>query len=405
MGNRGARVIHLLLSVGLLVIDADAAKKPYRYNLDPLTAEELLASLVIKPRLTDKQWKAVLTAKLNSRRGLASMPVTDRTRRVLGGENLWSISRKTLGSPWYWPKIWAANLDITNPHEIEIGRLLAYYRGGETEPPITIPLIRLIPAGGGKSTTLENDTFLNNELKNRFRPPVLIVTDDDAIFGEIRGSYTHRNILYVHENIYVEPYEDAKIKQGQRFAVVRKEKTLRDGTLLGGRTLGELARVVGEVEILRVEEELCVAEVKELVSTMKRGDVLVALPPSYEVSGALVEPPDDLQAKIIQGDESEYSIMGQGQIVLINRGTDDGMQPSFKFRVLRDHDPVTRNQNDVLADYKGEVRIVATSKSASVGFVIRNDEPIMIGDLLVPTQRFPNRPLPPKRPINVLEVD
>lgn len=395
-------MIHLLLSVGLLVIDANAAKKPYRYNLDPLTAEELLASLVIKPRLTDKQWKAVLTAKLNSRRGLAS-PVTDRTHRVLGGENLWRISRKTLGSPWYWPKIWAANLDITNPHEIEIGRLLAYYRGGETEP--TIPLIRLIPVGDGKATTIENDTFLNNELKNRFRPPVLIVTDDDAIFGEIRGSYTQRNALYVHENIYVESYENAQLKQGQRFAVIRKEKTLRDGTLLGGRALGELARVVGEIEILRVEEELCVAEVKEVVSTMKRGDMLVAVPPSYEMSGAWIEPPDDLQAKIIQGDESEYSMMGQGQLVLINRGTYEGMQPGFKFRVVRDRDPVTKSRNDVLVDYKGEVGIIASSKSASVGFVIRNDEPIVMGDLLVPAQRFPNRPPPPKRPINVLEVD
>ncbi len=380
------------------------ARKPYKLNLDPMTAEQLLASLVIKPRLSDKEWKDLLTAKLKSRRGLASQKFpTGENHKILPNENLWNIAKKSLGSPWFWPKIWATNPDIENPHEIEIGRLLAYYRE-EKDLTITIPLIKLVPSGGGRATNIENDSFLTVEIKNRFRSPMAILTEEDPIFGQIRGSYTQRSVLYVHEPIYVEPYEGVTFSRGERFAVIRKEREIKEGGLLA-RNLGDLVRILGEVEILRVEDELTVAEVKMVMSPIRRGDLLIPVRRLYDMGMATTSPPDDLQAKVVQAEDIEVTLMAQGQTVIINRGSEEGMMTGYKFRVYRDMDPATQKVTDVLPDFKGEIKIIATSKNASIGLILRNDEPILKGDLLVPAQRFANRPPPPQRPVNVLEVD
>ncbi|MBI1862138.1 MAG: LysM peptidoglycan-binding domain-containing protein [Deltaproteobacteria bacterium] len=396
------KVFTILVATSIVLA---APRRPYRYNLDPLTAEQLLASLIIKPRLSDKEWKDLLTAKLKSKRGLASGAATShQSHRVTKGESLWAISGKTLGTPWYWPKIWASNPAISNPHDIEIGRMLAYYREGGEEPTITIPLIRLVPGGKGRATSLETDTLVSQDLKNRFRPPVGIMTDEDPILGTVKGSFTSRTVMYVHENIYIEPQDGVLLQPGQKFLVVRKDRPLKENGLLG-RKLADLVRYGGEIEIIRVEEDRAVAQVTNLLSSMRRGDLVVSGQGFLNLDIPLLDPPDDLEATVLAGDEVDYALMGQGQILFVNRGTEDGMKVGHKFRILRDTDPVTKSKSDVKPDFKAEVMVIFAAKNASIGLVIRNEEPIVIGDILLPAQKFANRPPPPRRPIRLLEVD
>ena len=37
---------------------------------------------------------------------------------VVQGDTLWDISEANLKSPWYWPKVWSLNPQISNPHMI-----------------------------------------------------------------------------------------------------------------------------------------------------------------------------------------------------------------------------------------------------------------------------------------------
>src|SRR5688572_24969299 len=43
---------------------------------------------------------------------------------VKEGDTLWDITKKELQNPWYWPKVWADNPDITNPNWIYPGAKL-----------------------------------------------------------------------------------------------------------------------------------------------------------------------------------------------------------------------------------------------------------------------------------------
>src|SRR5262245_30348463 len=54
-------------------------------------------------------------------------PQVSETHAVQSGDTLWDLCSKYLNSPWYWPKIWSYNPQITNPHWIFPGNELRFY--------------------------------------------------------------------------------------------------------------------------------------------------------------------------------------------------------------------------------------------------------------------------------------
>jgi hypothetical protein len=65
--------------------------------------------------------------------GRGAVPPPD-TYTVRPGDTLWDLSGRFLNNPWYWPKIWSYNPDITNPHWIYPGNVLKFYPGAEEAP-------------------------------------------------------------------------------------------------------------------------------------------------------------------------------------------------------------------------------------------------------------------------------
>jgi hypothetical protein len=59
------------------------------------------------------------------------------------GDTLWDLSRKFLGSPWYWPKVWSYNPDIANPHWIYPGNMVRFY--GADEQPTQVEVGTAVP--------------------------------------------------------------------------------------------------------------------------------------------------------------------------------------------------------------------------------------------------------------------
>ena len=37
---------------------------------------------------------------------------------VRRGDTLWDITGRYYGNPWYWPRVWSYNPEVTNPHWI-----------------------------------------------------------------------------------------------------------------------------------------------------------------------------------------------------------------------------------------------------------------------------------------------
>src|SRR5262245_11125320 len=55
----------------------------------------------------------------------------DGTYTIKTGDTLWDLSQRFLNNPWYWPKIWADNPSVENPHWIYPGNNLKIRVGGE----------------------------------------------------------------------------------------------------------------------------------------------------------------------------------------------------------------------------------------------------------------------------------
>src|SRR5262249_25243927 len=53
---------------------------------------------------------------------------------VIKGDTLWDLSQHYLGNPWYWPKVWSYNPEISNPHWIYPGNQVRFFPGGEEAP-------------------------------------------------------------------------------------------------------------------------------------------------------------------------------------------------------------------------------------------------------------------------------
>ncbi len=55
--------------------------------------------------------------------------------RVQRGDTLWDISRTFFGDGNFWPKLWSENARLTNPHEIVVGKGIAFVSGTEEDAP------------------------------------------------------------------------------------------------------------------------------------------------------------------------------------------------------------------------------------------------------------------------------
>jgi hypothetical protein len=88
-------------------------------NFDTGTEEKKLLELskYVQNKITPKEWDDLaIKAKLDK-------------YEVQKGDYLWKISKNLFGSGFYYSKIWSLNPQITNPHEIEPGTILAFDTG------------------------------------------------------------------------------------------------------------------------------------------------------------------------------------------------------------------------------------------------------------------------------------
>lgn len=377
----------LPLALSLLLSTAAHAR---RYYLDASRAEEILSGLV-RPRLYGDQWLDIIGGRKGD------------NYNVRRGDTLWGISRREFGDPFLWRKLWQVNDFLSNPHDISSGTILNYYREG-SEPPedkvIRIPLVKLIPGG---ASDLDADSILNPDIKNKYRPNILVVKDEDVL-GEIAGAYTVQESFGELDEIYLDVSNSDEVKIGDRFAVARYDRTLQDVSTEGTPIIGNLMRLVGEVKVVSLGENLVKAEILGMQNAMQRGDRLIEIQKAVKFS-AIFNPPDNFTCRVVMGEFTERKIFSQGEILLLNKGAVDGMREGYLFRVFRDTDPRTGSPADVEPDFSGEVQVIYVSELASIGYIVRNKEPIFIGDTLIPNQLFADPPPPPRRELQVLTLD
>jgi hypothetical protein len=259
---------------------------------------------------------------------------------VKRGDTLWDISKVFLREPWYWPEIWYVNPQIQNPHLIYPGDVLklVYVEGK--------PRLTIAERGGAGSKRLGPEV--------RREPLDQAIT---AIPYEVIAGFAGRPSLLTKEQVNDAPYIVAlrdehvigapgneiyargidNTETDTRFSIIHVEGKIKDPDT--NDLLGYTGVYVGS-SALSANGDPAKLVLTETAREALQGDKL--FPETNEVVTDFVprSPTSDIDATVIA--VRSMTVMGQYNIVALNRGTESGLEPGHVLaieqlgRVVRD---------------------------------------------------------------------
>jgi len=274
---------------------------------------------------------------------------------VKRGDTLWGIAKVFLRDPWYWPEIWQVNSQIQNPHLIYPGDTLrlVYIDG---KPRLTLsrgaergdsaraePRVRSEPLEAAV-TTIPYETVAAFMSK----PSVLSL---EQIKGApyVLSSRDEHVVISDGDTVYARGFSNPTTL-GTRYNVVRVGDALRDPD--DNRILGYDGIFTGAGHVTRAGDPTTLAMTESTLET-KPGDKLFA----GGVDLALDFIPRSPKTKIdgrIMAVSNGVTVIGQYQVVIINRGARDGLAPG---NVLAVYDVGGTIRDTVSKSYYGMNRL------------------------------------------------
>ena len=250
---------------------------------------------------------------------------------VQEGDTLWDIAGTFLRDPWYWPEVWYVNPQVENPHLIYPGDVLALVIiDGQTRiTNVRASTYRLSPQA--RVTPLnESVSSIPYEAVSAFLSRGMVLEKDQAdqlpYILATRGDHL---VAAAGNDVYVRGNQP--VPNGTRFSVVHVGDELVDPD--DGRTVGYSGDFIGEGVLSRGGDPATVALTDTTREALK-GDRLVPetvdIPlnffpkaPDYEIDGRIIS--------VVDG----VSLIGQYQVVVINRGARDGLGPGDVLSVFQ----------------------------------------------------------------------
>lgn len=257
--------------------------------------------------------------QLNSR-----APLTYTVKR---GDTLWGIASMYLRDPWDWPEVWYINPKIRNPHLIYPGDRLALAYDGQGRPQVRLveasalrlepqlrssPITAAIPtipysaiaAFLGRPTVLTKDEV-------RDAPHIIAFRDEHQIAGS--------GVIAYIRGLGPDPHG--------RYSVVHVGDRLRDPAT--GHVMGYLGLYTATALITQPPTRPARASLIDTARETLRGDKLISTDVGVPLNLEPRAPATQVDGKIawIVGDTGISDLAGQFDIVVINRGADDGLAP------------------------------------------------------------------------------
>ncbi|RMF19496.1 MAG: LysM peptidoglycan-binding domain-containing protein [Candidatus Dadabacteria bacterium] len=322
---------------------------------------------------------------------------------VQPGDTLWDISGKAYADPWKWPRIWENNPDVENPHLIrpEEKLVLPNVEGAAVpvaamEPPVSepepaaepepisepvaapqsepepvaqpepepvaqptpVPAAETEPAAGAEILQDASDVAQNSRLADLPQPKaaprptraVVVRFGDEGVYREqapdesiyLLGGEDGRTIFGKDDIVYVTGGRAAGLRPGQRFYVYDRGERIEDPDT--DEDLGVFLRTTGMIQIEEVAEDSARARVVVSFDAIEEDMHLVAYQPMPKeiVPRAL---PKRVQGKILHAGDGQ-SMVAAWQIVYVDRGQRDGIEPGTMFRIERDFEPRRRKRKE-----------------------------------------------------------
>lgn len=339
---------------------------------------------------------------------------------VQPGDTLFDICDQLLSEAGYWPKLWALNPEIKNPHFIFPNMKLRFYPGDDETPPYLQVVTEddVIPIDKGdldehelvaEKVIYPQDVFEETPATEVIGPSqVEALTDEMLVVGKIFDANEVKlqvpGFIFQQEKeplavvvggregeISVAPGDRifmtavGSIAAGSTYSVLRRGGSI--ASPLSGDFVGYKYYFVGNVTAQKpIGGDVYVAKMLDNSRlTILPGDIVVNF-----ISTARVVPASTqggsfsaAQATVVgfQFDGQEYS--SHGQTVFLDKGNSGGLSPGQYLPLFQTPGlPASTLHRDLPEDYEqvAVLRVIDTTDAGACAYVVSNSREIRIGD-------------------------
>lgn len=248
-------------------------------------------------------------------------PTAPKSYTVKRGDTLWGIAGIFLRDPWLWPEVWYINPQVSNPHLIYPGDTLTLAYGADGKPQIRLesggaarldPRLRSSPLDGAIpiisyqsiAAFLTRPSILTpDDVKHA--PYVLAFRDDHEVAGQ-------GNEIYVR---------NLNGPERARYSIVHVGAPLRDPD--DGKVVGYQGVYTGTALVSK-PGEVSKAVLIDVARETLRGDKVMPAESDTPLNFTPSAPQNNIKGRIIAVVDGT-DLIGQYQVVAINRGTRDGL--------------------------------------------------------------------------------
>ena len=339
---------------------------------------------------------------------------------VKRGDTLWAISGMFLKSPWRWPELWGMNLnDIRNPHRIYPGQQLYLEKsngramlrtrsaaGANDGPPTAT--VKVSPRTRYESLADNSIPTLSANLIEPFLAEPMIV--DAATFANaprIVATQEGRVLLSRGDRAYArgesagsstKALSDAR-GEPLNYRVFRNATPLKDPTT--GAVLGYEAQFLGKAELVRgestrqttgadgkLQSEIVPATIDIVLAKeeMRVGDRLIPEPAREMVSYVPHAPISPIAGQIVSVYGSAVVYAAENQVVVVNRGTRDGLERGHVMAIRKDGQKLADRTDDSKPQIKlpnernGLLMVFRTFEQLSYALILQVTDGVKVGD-------------------------
>ena len=348
------------------------------------------------------------------------MPSAPDSYTVRPGDTLWAISGMFLKTPWRWPELWGMNLeDIRNPHRIYPGQQLFLDKsngratlgtrraGGDGAPQGTVrvsPRIRSESLAEASIPTLAPqaiEPFLAEPLivdaLTFSQAPRIVATQEGRVLLS-RGDRAYALGGYMGADGPGRPLSERK-GEPLDYRVFRNATPLKDPTTQ--EILGYEAQYVGKAELVRGESSVqnpdrdgklqtervpATIDIVAAKEEMRVGDRLIPEPPRELRSYVPRAPSSPMAGQIVSVYGNAVAWASENQIVVINRGSRDGLERGHVMALLKDGERLRDKTDSARPDIKlpnernGLLMVFRTFDRLSYALILRATDGVKIGD-------------------------
>ena len=321
-------------------------------------------------------------------------PSAPKSYIVQRGDTLWGLAAKFLKDPWLWPEIWYVNPEVSNPHRIYPGDTLRLAMGADGKP----AAVQLVHTSGSatrlepllRSTALDApiDNIPYSAISAFLSRPGVVTQQQVEAAPYVLALRDQHMIAGTDNEVYV---RKLKASVGERFSVMHVGDRLKDPD--GGHDLGYLAVFDGTAQVTRAGDPAS-ALITDSVHEVVAGDILV--PDNAGGVGDFVPhaPSRPVKAHILAV-VNGLRLAGQYQVVALNRGSKQGIEPGHVLRARDSGEQVrdrcasiaaigtcTAHTVKLPAEASGTMLVFRVYDRVSFALILNETRPLAVGDLV-----------------------